>query len=311
MKAGVQLAEKGLVVGASDSSIAVPSQTVLNSRQTTEQEKQARKEEHGPPSSSPNPADAGSTTLQHPVPCSCQILDALAIPPYLEQTYWWAYLHPKGVRFFERQWLVNLILWGNFTHLRDVALEETGSAIRGRTLQVACVYGDFTPRIADRLANDARLDVVDVAPVQLENVRRKLRNHPNVYIHHQDSTCLTFQDGTFDNVILFFLLHEQPSDVKEKTVKEAVRVVKPGGKVIFVDYHRPSFFNPFRYIMIPILYLLEPFAMELWSREIISWLPPHLSDRSGGCEHRKETFFGGLYQKVVLRLDASGDLIET
>jgi len=33
----------------------------------------------------------------------------LTIPAYLQETYWWAYVHPKAVRFFERQWLVNLI----------------------------------------------------------------------------------------------------------------------------------------------------------------------------------------------------------
>jgi len=33
-----------------------------------------------------------------------------AIPDYLEKVYWWAYLRPGAVRFFERQWLVNLIL---------------------------------------------------------------------------------------------------------------------------------------------------------------------------------------------------------
>jgi hypothetical protein len=32
--------------------------------------------------------------------------------------------HPKAVRFFERQWLVNLILWSNYARLRDAALME-------------------------------------------------------------------------------------------------------------------------------------------------------------------------------------------
>ena len=32
------------------------------------------------------------------------------IPDYLEKVYWWAYLHPKAVHVFERDWLVNLIL---------------------------------------------------------------------------------------------------------------------------------------------------------------------------------------------------------
>ena len=30
------------------------------------------------------------------------------IPDYLSETYWWAYLHPRAVRVFEREWLVNL-----------------------------------------------------------------------------------------------------------------------------------------------------------------------------------------------------------
>ena len=47
---------------------------------------------------------------------------AAAVPEYLNETYWWAYVHPKAVDFFERQWLVNLILWGNFGRLRDAAL---------------------------------------------------------------------------------------------------------------------------------------------------------------------------------------------
>src|SRR5215468_3280098 len=95
---------------------------------------------------------------------------AAVVPDYLHETYWWAYVHPKAVRFFERQWLVNLILWGNFTKLRDAALAEFGDTLPGKTLQVACVYGDFTPRLAARLEGDATLDVVDVLPIQLANL---------------------------------------------------------------------------------------------------------------------------------------------
>ncbi len=242
-----------------------------------------------------------------------RISDTLAVPKYLEETYWWAYLHPKGVRFFERQWLVNLILWGNFARLRDAALAEMGSAFQGRALQVACVYGDLTPKVAARLAKGAQLDVVDVAPIQLENVKRKLKNDCNVHLHHQDSTELAFQDGLFDTVMVFFLLHEQPNEVKKKTVFEAMRMVKPGGKVFFVDYHRPSPFNPFRYIMPPILYMLEPFALDLWRQDIVSWTAEFCAsyELEGHpawlASVRKETFFGGLYQKVVLERALTDD----
>ncbi|MEO5344895.1 MAG: rhodoquinone biosynthesis methyltransferase RquA [Magnetococcus sp. YQC-9] len=220
----------------------------------------------------------------------------LPVPDYLQQTYWWAYIHPSGVRFFERQWLVNAILWGNFSRLRDAALAEMGSPIAGQILQVACVYGNLTPRLADRLAPGARLHVIDVAPVQLRNLQAKLGRRANVCLHHQDSTRLTFEDELFDQVLIFFLLHEQPAGVRERTIAEALRVVKPGGRVIFVDYHRPAWTNPFRYIMIPILKTLEPFALDTWKQEITHWLPEGVQPAA----LHKETFFGGLYQKVVL-----------
>jgi hypothetical protein len=107
----------------------------------------------------------------------------LQIPGYLRDAYWWAYLPPNAIRVFERQWVVNLILWGNFNRLRDAALDELGAPIAGRTLQVACVYGDFTEKLSARLGAEARLDVVDIAHVQLLNTRKKtvgpalLRSH--------------------------------------------------------------------------------------------------------------------------------------
>jgi len=31
-------------------------------------------------------------------------LHTRAVPDYLWQNYWWAYVHPTAVRIFERQW---------------------------------------------------------------------------------------------------------------------------------------------------------------------------------------------------------------
>jgi hypothetical protein len=63
-----------------------------------------------------------------------------------------------------------------------------------------------------------------------------------------------------------------------------------------VDYHKPVASSPFRYIMVPILTTLEPFAMDLWHNEITEWLPT--PDNYSHIE--KQTYFGGLYQKVVI-----------
>lgn len=173
-----------------------------------------------------NPPDAGEPAT--PVTVS-EEPRGVQLPPYLVRTYWWAYLHPVGIRVFERQWLVNLILWGNFRRLRDAAVQEIGTGPGSRVLQVACVYGNFSEHVLERVGSGSRLDVVDVAPAQLKNLDRKLPPSPNLHLHLQDSTHLLFEDASFDTVILFFLLHEQPAEAKRESLGQALRVLKPGG----------------------------------------------------------------------------------
>ena len=223
-------------------------------------------------------------------------LRPLAIPGYLQEAYWWAYIHPNAVSIFERQWLVNLILWGNFARLRDAALAELGIEVAGRTLQVACVYGDFSEHLAARVAPGGSLDIVDVLPIQLRNLRQKLPVSAPVSLHQYDSTALGFEDASYDQAILFFLLHEQPAAARKLSLAEALRVVKPGGKLVLVDYHLPVRLHPLRYLFRPVLRKLEPFALDLWQHEIAAWLPESVDP----AQMRKQTYFGGLYQKLVI-----------
>lgn len=227
-----------------------------------------------------------------------ELLPPTVIPVYLEKTYWWAYVHPRAVKFFERQWLVNAILWGNFAKLRDAALDELGQHIVGRTLQIACVYGDFSPRLAGRIAPGGSLDVVDVLPIQLENLRRKLKLSPDARVTPLlgDSADLRIAGATYDQTILFFLLHEQPEAVRRRTLSEALRVTRPRGRIVIVDYHLPQRFHPLRYLFRPILHWLEPFALDLWNHELTSWLPESIRAE----QIQKTTSFGGLYQKLVI-----------
>jgi ubiquinone/menaquinone biosynthesis C-methylase UbiE len=237
---------------------------------------------------------SGHSTLE---PALAAVKSAPEIPEYLQDTYWWAYLHPKSFYFFERKWVVNLILWGNMKRLTEMVLEELPVEPQSRILQVACVYGDFSSKVADHLdRTGSRLDIVDVAPIQLENVEKKLIGQKNTELHNLDSTAMTFADASFDQTVVFFLLHEQPENARRKTVEEAIRVTRPGGKVIFVDYHGPKRSNPMRYVMKPILSWLEPFAMDLWREELPAFMPQSIKPE----QIESEFYFGGLYQKIVL-----------
>ncbi len=217
----------------------------------------------------------------------------VAVPDYLMRHYWWAYVHPKAPRVFDRLWLINLILLGNYHRMRRAALAEFNAPELGRVLQIACAYGNLTPKLAKKAAlQNGDLDVVDVLPVQLRTLKWKLPKRTPARLLRMDSTALHLDDAEYDHVLLFFLLHEQPVEVRAKTISEALRVLKPDGTLVICDYGTPAWWNPLRYLMPPFLALLEPFALSLMRRPVKDLLPPDMTVRH-------TPFFGGFYQKVV------------
>ena len=167
---------------------------------------------------------------------------------------------------------MNLIFRRNFAKLHDAALDALGATLPGRTLQVAGERDGFTARLAPRVAAGGRLDVVDAAAGAL------------------------LPDETYDRAVLFFRLHGIPPEARQRALREAVRVVRPGGRIVIVDYHRPDAGHPLRAVLKWILRRLEPSALDLWDHEIAHWLPRAILDR----DIRKETLRGGLYQKLVI-----------
>jgi len=212
------------------------------------------------------------------------------VPGYMQDIYAWAYLWPTSVWLLDRRQVVNAILWGNYPRLLRAALEEIRPG--QRVYQPACVYGDFSRRVAEALGPEGHLDVGDVAPVQVENCRRKLSACDNVRVHLWNAAdkCL----GLYDVVCCFFLLHEIPETYKNRVVDALLEAVPPGGKVVFVDYHGPHWAHPLKWLMSFVNDTLEPFAKALWVNEIASY-----ASRAGEFSWSKETYFWGLYQKVV------------
>jgi SAM-dependent methyltransferase len=216
--------------------------------------------------------------------------DRPEIPDYLRDTYHWAYLSRIGRAVFDRPAMVSAILWGNADRLMNEAAAEfcTGT----RVLQTACVYGDFSARLAERIGAEGRLDVIDVAPMQVANCRRKLTAYPQVKLRVADTAA--YEGTGYDGVCCFFLLHEVPEEYKHRIVDRVLGSLRPGGKAVFVDYHAPRRWHPLRGVMSLVFRWLEPFASALWRREIASY-----ATRAGDFAWGKRTYFGGLYQKTV------------
>lgn len=215
-----------------------------------------------------------------------------AVPDYLQDTYSWAYLNPSALGLLDRPLVVSVILWGNYRRLQRVTFEELRPG--QRVLQPACVYGDFSPNLAAFLGPQGRLDVMDVAPLQVENCRRKLSAFVNATASQRDAA--DHGGMAYDAVCCFFLLHEMPDHYKRRVVGALLRAVRPGGKVVFVDYHRPHWAHPLKAVMSLVFNRLEPFAKGLWDKKISDYASAHKQ-----FSWSVETYFGGLYQKTVAR----------
>jgi ubiquinone/menaquinone biosynthesis C-methylase UbiE len=213
------------------------------------------------------------------------------VPSYLRDVYGWAYLTPWLAPWLDRQVVVQTILWGNAQRLISDVLQELKPG--DRVFQPAAVYGDFSRQVAVTIGTKGHLEVRDIAPLQVELTRRKLAGLTQVHVARGDAA--EPDDDKADVVTCFFLLHEVPDDLKLRITREMLRLVAPGGRAVFVDYHRPSSLHPLKPLMHKIFDWLEPFAKSLWFNEI-----KDLAGATGNKFHwRKHTRFGGMYQIVV------------
>lgn len=214
------------------------------------------------------------------------------LPHYLTSTYTWAYLNRHTLPWLDRSLVVSAILWGNAGRLMRAAAVEFQPG--QRILQAACVYGGFSQMLAERVGPAGLLEVVDVAPIQVANARRKLAGHPHAHARVADLTQPIGQ--RHDGVCCFFLLHEVPPEQRAQIVDNLLAAVEPGGIAVFVDYHRPHRLHPLAPVMKQVFRHLEPYAESLLDTPIAS-----LSPRAAEFDWTRRTLFGDLYQHVVAR----------
>ncbi len=98
-------------------------------------------------------------------------------------------------------------------------------------LELACGTGIVTRRLRDRLPHSARLVATDLNEAMMNYAARKFRPEEAVEWKQADATNLPFPDKSFDAVVCQFGLMFVPD--KEQAIREAYRVLKPGGAFLF------------------------------------------------------------------------------
>lgn len=98
-------------------------------------------------------------------------------------------------------------------------------------LELACGTGIVTRRLRDRLSPSVRLVATDLNEAMIAYAAHKFRPGEGVEWKQADASHLPFDDESFDAVVCQFGLMFVPD--KQKAVREAYRVLKPGGTFLF------------------------------------------------------------------------------
>jgi len=110
------------------------------------------------------------------------------------------------------------------------------------TLDLGCGPGAMSYALARKAHPESTIIGIDISDDQLNYARTHSDDLP---CKPQFVNCsmdeLQFPDEYFDIVMTSMALHETPSEVRRRAIKETARVLKTGGRFILVDWSKPKF----------------------------------------------------------------------
>ena len=145
----------------------------------------------------------------------------------------------SAARHYDR--LVWLLTLGRERALRsrlvDIAQLAPGEAV----LDVGCGTGTLALEARRRVGANGTVVGVDAAPEMIARARRKAaRAGVDVAFEPARAEALPFPDGRFDVVLSTLMMHHLSRPVRERLALEIRRVLRPGGRVLVVDFEPPA-----------------------------------------------------------------------
>jgi demethylmenaquinone methyltransferase/2-methoxy-6-polyprenyl-1,4-benzoquinol methylase len=114
---------------------------------------------------------------------------------------------------------------------------KTGQTI----LDLAAGTGDLTRQLSRRVGNTGRVVCSDINPAMLAEGRKKLLDagiFNNIDFLEINAESIPFDNNHFDVITMGFGLRNVTD--KEQALREMVRVLKPGGQVIILEFSKPA-----------------------------------------------------------------------
>ena len=165
-----------------------------------------------------------------------------------------------------------------FSRLRGRVVTFTGAAQGSRILDVATGTGKQAFAFAEKGYDVTGIDLSEA----MLRVANKKNRYKNARFQVADATNLPFEDNSFDVSNVSFALHDMPLIIREKVLKEIVRVTRRPGMIVIIDYALPK--N--RVGRFLVYHCVRLYEREYYSRFIKSDLEALL--RKSGVEIREE-----------------------
>lgn len=131
--------------------------------------------------------------------------------------------------------------------LRDVGLTIFPPRENIAILDVGCGTGS---QLALYRRAGCRLVGIDNSPAMLAVAKQKLGQAAELCIG--DATRMPLAASRFDLISVVFVLHEMDPELRPVVLKECQRLLKPGGRIMLMDYHP----GPYSKVMGKIWHLL-------------------------------------------------------
>jgi phosphatidylethanolamine/phosphatidyl-N-methylethanolamine N-methyltransferase len=176
-----------------------------------------------------------------------------------------------------------------FNTARRLSIDRLRLASGDRVL----IVGAGTGLDLEFLPPNVHVSAIDVTPAMLRHLeRRAAGTGRSVATRIMDARQLAFPDSSFDAVVMHLILAVMPQP--ERGLREAVRVLKPEGRIAVFDKflrddERPSLKRR----------LLNAIAKPLFS-DLNRRLGPLISGTRLVTEHDEPVAFGGTYRVVTL-----------
>jgi ubiquinone/menaquinone biosynthesis C-methylase UbiE len=188
--------------------------------------------------------------------------------------------------------LVKGILWGKEEQLRASIVVLAQLQPGEKVLDVGCGTGSLAITAKGKAGASVEIYGRDAAPEMIDRARQKAAK-AGVAIDFQAGVveALDFPEDTFDVVLSSFMVHHLPGGLKAKAFAEIYRVLKPGGRLLVVDFEPPQ--NRLLLMLLPLFLTQDMMTIDN------SQIPPLLagvgftSVKTGNAGHRLASFVWG------------------